>query len=312
MKIVLTFLICWFFSANLFSQILIDSSYTDTEGICWKGSLSNGKMNGVWTGRDCITRNVLVVVNYVDGNKDGEEFQLNTFGKTKVIYRYKNGLLEGPAVYYYGNTGDTLGCVNYTNGIINGQWRICDTTGRTMRFVEWEMGAIKTAFPKVDKFTRNEPPRNYRDYAALTAEIMHNELPVTSQDAQTDTAGLNKSDSIYTRPEVMPEFIGGQDSLIRYLQQNVKYPKLAKEAGRQGTIYIQYVVTKTGEVTDVRIAKGVDNTPQLGAEALRVVKEMPDWKPGENNGQPVSVMMVLPIRFVLKGPERRKKKNKRN
>lgn len=311
MKALFAFLICLLFSLNSFSQILIDSSFTDTEGVCWKGSMSGGKMNGVWTGRDCKTLNVLVVVDYLDGKKNGEEFHLNTLGKTKVIYRYKNGLLDGPAVYYYGNTGDTLGCVNYKNGVIHGQWRICDTTGRTMRFVEWEMGTIKTAFPKVDKFTRNEPPRNYREYAALTAEIMRNELPVTSQDAQTDTAGQNNSDSIYTTAEVMPEFIGGQNALMRYLQQNVKYPTHAKETGQQGTVYVEYVITKTGEVANVKVIKSVEGAPDLDAESVRVVNEMPTWKPGENNGKPVSVRMVLPIRFVLQGPERKKKKNKR-
>lgn len=307
MKSVFTVLLCLLFSTSIFAQTLKDSSFTDADGLCWKGKTENSLMTGLWIGTVCNTNKVLVVVGYLKGKKSGDEIQLNSLGKKKVIYRYKNGLLDGPAVYYYGNNGDTLGCVNYTNGVINGLWRICDTTGRTMRFVEWEMGKIKSAFPKVDKFTRNEPPRNYRDYAALTAEIMHNETDIVDQSTiETPIRSQITDDSVYILADVMPEYQGGMDSLVAYLRQNINYPQSCKDAGKQGTVYVEFIIRKTGEVTDVKVVKGVSGAEELDKEAVRVVKQMPAWKPALQNDKPVSAKVTLPIRFKLMVPSPKK------
>lgn len=99
-------------------------------------------------------------------------------------------------------------------------------------------------------------------------------------------------------PEVMPEFIGGDGKLFEYLSKNTKYPELAKTAGIQGKVFVQFIVDKTGKVKDVKILQGINSL--LDNEALRVVAAMPDWKPGKQHGKPVSVIYNLPISFKLK------------
>lgn len=97
--------------------------------------------------------------------------------------------------------------------------------------------------------------------------------------------------------EDMPEYPGGDLALRKYIAANIKYPKYAKEHGVQGKVYVNFVVSKTGEVGGATIARGI--SPLLNAEALRVVENLPKWKPGMQKGQPVNVQFTVPINFVL-------------
>jgi TonB family protein len=108
----------------------------------------------------------------------------------------------------------------------------------------------------------------------------------------------NKMDVSY-KLEHMPEYPGGIDSLMTYVGRNVKYPQVEKEAGISGTCYVTFVVDKDGSVTDVKILRGVKGGPGCDEEALRVVKSMPAWIPGEQNGKLVRVQFNLPIKFRL-------------
>ncbi len=99
-----------------------------------------------------------------------------------------------------------------------------------------------------------------------------------------------------TFAEQMPDFRGG---FAQYLSQTVKYPVAEKEAGRQGTVYISFVVEKDGRITNVDIAKDIPLAPGLTTESMRVIAAMPKWEPGKNNGKPVRVKMIQPVRFVL-------------
>lgn len=94
--------------------------------------------------------------------------------------------------------------------------------------------------------------------------------------------------------EEMPEFRG---NVFEYLSSNLKYPTIAQEIGLQGKVTCQFVVNKDGSITDVEVVKGVD--PSLDKEAIRVIKSMPNWKPGRLNGKPVRVRFTLPVRFKL-------------
>ena len=97
--------------------------------------------------------------------------------------------------------------------------------------------------------------------------------------------------------ENMPEFPGGDLGLMKYIQKNVKYPPIAKEYNITGKVYVSFIVDKSGSVTDVKIARGVDKS--LDAEALRVVKSLPKYKPGKQRGKAVRVMFTIPINFTL-------------
>ncbi|MEZ4738631.1 MAG: M56 family metallopeptidase [Flavobacteriales bacterium] len=104
---------------------------------------------------------------------------------------------------------------------------------------------------------------------------------------------------VVSKAEVMPEFPGGMDGSIKYLGEEVKYPKPSAEGAvtPTGTVHVQFIVTTTGAVEKVTVKKG--SSIELDMEAIRVVRGMPKWTPGKNDGKPVAVQMVLPIRFEL-------------
>jgi periplasmic protein TonB len=104
-------------------------------------------------------------------------------------------------------------------------------------------------------------------------------------------------EQIFTIVEDDPEFPGGPSALMQYLQGNLRYPTMAREAGIQGTVFVTFVVERDGNITDVRVLRGVGGG--LDEEAVRVVRNMPRWKPGRQRGQAVRVQFNLPIRFVL-------------
>jgi len=97
--------------------------------------------------------------------------------------------------------------------------------------------------------------------------------------------------------ENMPEFPGGDLGLMKYIQKNVKYPAIAKEYNITGKVYVSFIVDKSGSVTNAKIVRGVDKN--LDAEALRVVKSLPKYKPGKQRGKAVRVMFTIPINFTL-------------
>ena len=97
--------------------------------------------------------------------------------------------------------------------------------------------------------------------------------------------------------EKMPEFPGGPDALMTYLARNVRYPKAAQDSGIQGKVVVSFIVQKDGSLTDVKVARSVN--PLLDAEAVRVVKAMPKWEPGIQDGKPVDVRFQVPVTFRL-------------
>ncbi|MEI6822636.1 MAG: energy transducer TonB [Bacteroidota bacterium] len=107
----------------------------------------------------------------------------------------------------------------------------------------------------------------------------------------------DNNDQPFTVVEVMPQFAGGNDSLSSFLSNNLKYPILAREDGTQGTVYVTFVVTKNGNVSSIKILRGIGSG--CDEEVIRVLKLMPKWKPGKQNGENVNVQFNLPIKFTL-------------
>lgn len=100
-------------------------------------------------------------------------------------------------------------------------------------------------------------------------------------------------------PDSMPEFPGGMSAMMTYLMDNVKYPADAKKDKKEGRVVCSFVITKEGKVTEAHVVKS-SGTESLDNEALRVVNNMPDWKPGKENGEPVNVHYSIPVVFKLK------------
>lgn len=97
--------------------------------------------------------------------------------------------------------------------------------------------------------------------------------------------------------EQKPEFPGGEQALYKWLRDNVHYPTIAAEEGVSGRVIVEFVVSKTGAIENVRVLRGRHQA--LDKEAVRVVKAMPKWNPGRNNGQAVKVTYTLPVTFKL-------------
>ncbi len=108
-----------------------------------------------------------------------------------------------------------------------------------------------------------------------------------------------KGPEIFTVVEQMPEFPGGPAEMMKYIQKNVHYPDIEKEAGITGKCFVKFVVNVDGSIGNVEILKGVAGGPGCDKEAVRVVKSMPKWSAGKQNGRAVPVYYNLPIAFKL-------------
>lgn len=116
----------------------------------------------------------------------------------------------------------------------------------------------------------------------------------------TGTVIEEKAPEIFTVVEEMPEFPGGPAEMMKYIQKNIQYPQMAKEAGLSGKCFLKFVVNGNGDISDVQVLKGVPGCQECDKEAIRVVKSMPNWKPGKQNGRAVPVFFNLPINFQLR------------
>lgn len=109
---------------------------------------------------------------------------------------------------------------------------------------------------------------------------------------------VNQDDKTYDKVDKMPEYKGGMEAMGQFLGSNIKYPKTSSKEGVEGKVKVQFIVDKSGAVKNVSVLDGGVND-EINNEAVRVVKSMPDWTPGEKDGKKVSVKMVIPIKFEL-------------
>jgi protein TonB len=141
------------------------------------------------------------------------------------------------------------------------------------------------------------------------------EAEASTQTREGDTSGVSQSldldadgpditgdvgpRKIFTFVEQKPEFPGGEVALQKYVQEHVRYPPLAHENGIEGTVHVEFVVNEDGLVSDPRILRGIG--AGCDEEVLRVIKTLPRWKPGRNNGVAVPVYFTMPVKFTLVG-----------
>ena len=125
-----------------------------------------------------------------------------------------------------------------------------------------------------------------------TAEVKHVEEKIAEPEPVKE-----EETKVFDVVEQMPSFPGGPSALMQYLSSNIKYPVVAEENGVQGRLVCTFVVERDGSITDVRVIKSVD--PSLDKEAVRVVKGMPKWIPGKQNGSAVRVKYTVPVTFRL-------------
>ena len=152
-----------------------------------------------------------------------------------------------------------------------------------------------------DEIKLDEVEKSNKAIGALTVEgndeVGGQVLKIKEEIAAPEPPKPAEENKIHDFVEQMPSFPGGMGALMSWLSQNIKYPVIAAENGVEGRVTVQFVVEKDGSITDVKVAKSVD--PLLDKEAARVIKSMPHWTPGRQNGSPVRVKYTVPVTFKL-------------
>lgn len=178
------------------------------------------------------------------------------------------------------------------------------------KVVERVKSSVKFTAPVIKKDDEVKP----EDELKTQEELMNTKTAIGALDVKgNDDAGgevLKLKEAVAQpepKPEVekvfdvveqMPSFPGGPSALMEWLSNNVKYPVVAQENGVQGRVVVSFVVERDGSITDVKVVRGVD--PSLDKEASRVVRAMPRWIPGKQNGSAVRVKYNVPVAFRLK------------
>ena len=133
--------------------------------------------------------------------------------------------------------------------------------------------------------------------ASQTEDAKEEVVAPVSPEAKEAPADSTAKEEVFMVAEQMPEFPGGMKELLKFLQNNLKYPENAMKNNVQGRVIVQFVVEKDGTLTEFKVARSVD--PDLDAEALRVLQTMPKWKPGMQRGKIVRVKFTVPVSFKL-------------
>ena len=132
--------------------------------------------------------------------------------------------------------------------------------------------------------------------AGLTLSVQAQKTVVSNE--------ASAKEKVYDVVEQMPEYPGGMSELMKFIGETMKYPEDAEKQQKEGLVLVRFVVEKDGSVNDVEVVK--DAWPSLDAEAIRVVKLLPKWTPGKQNGKVVRVKYTIPFRFAIPADKKEK------
>ena len=135
------------------------------------------------------------------------------------------------------------------------------------------------------------------DAVVLGFDDFEDPVEIKYRPVVVETENEPVEDEILVTAEKMPEFPGGQASLLKYLATRIKYPAIAQENGIQGRVSCSFVVDTDGSLKNIEVIRGID--PSLDREAVRVIREMPKWNPGVQNNMAVAVKYTVPVTFRL-------------
>jgi TonB family protein len=177
--------------------------------------------------------------------------------------------------------------------------------------IKKKSASIKTAINEISVQAPSDTIKSQKDNLLIPAKV----VPVISiipepepfypigccgyypPDCPTYDTVKTPSDFVLQFAEIMPEFPGGSQSMLEFIQNNLNYPDLAKENNIEGKVYLKFIVRSTGEIDNIQIARGIHEV--LDTAAIELVKKMPRWNPGVQNGKTVSVYMIIPIVYRL-------------
>ena len=259
--------------------------YYDNGQLCYEVNYKNGKLDGVWK-KYYKDGSLECKGIYKDNELDGYWESYYSNDQLSVQKNYKNGKLDGPYKSYfaYGFLGEVG---NFKKGIKDGVWEYYHGNGKLHLIGIYKDG-------KKDGIWKY-----YYESGHPDKRIIYNEDSILKEEyfiVKGDKILIDEN-KIFDVVEEIPEFKGGIDKLYEYLNQNISYPKMAKEKGIQGRVFVQFVVWRDGSIGNIKIVRGAHEA--LDNEAIRVVKNMPKWDPGRRRGKAVNVRFILPIKFKI-------------
>jgi len=163
---------------------------------------------------------------------------------------------------------------------------------------------IKFTPPVIKEHVEKEemPPVEEIEKAVISTETHEGNTtkPDLSGLEGTGNAAVEEAveDKVFTFVEQQPQFPGGQDAMMKFLGENIRYPSVAQRNGLEGLVVLSFIVDQQGEISDIQVLKKLGGGTD--EEAIRVVKSMPKWSPGKQNGRAVKVKYTLPVRFSIK------------
>lgn len=200
---------------------------------------------------------------------------------TGVYSSIEENIKNGP-FKYYSEKGFLTSEGNYLNNKKEGLWN----------------GYYKdTSVIRYNQIYKNDKLDGEQIYFYLNGNIKRKDSAVEGEIKAGKCFTFSGKDTTYFAFQKLPKFVGGEQEMMTYIQKNVVYPKKSLNKEIQGTVYVQFTVEKDGSINEAEIAKGVESL--IDAEALRVVKSMPLWIPGKEDGEKVRVKYSLPIKFTL-------------
>lgn len=162
--------------------------------------------------------------------------------------------------------------------------------------------------PRLQKIIKFVPPRvvkeEVRDVIPTVEEIKVNNTGAEQTEGPAQVIFdepvaevVEADDELFTVVDQQPEYAGGYDAMMAFIKANMVYPANARRMRIEGTVHVSFIVSKTGQISDVKVLRGI--MTECDREAIRVIQMMPAWKPGKQNGRPVNVRFILPLKFRL-------------
>jgi TonB family protein len=204
--------------------------------------------------------------------------------KSGNVYENSSALLGNPAPF-----GSATGKTNQPLILVNGK-----ESGQTLNNID------PATIESVNVLKDKTATKKYGEKGKNGVILINTKTSYNSEQVDLITIAKttnNQGDPIFYKVDTLPEFPGGETALRNFLASEIKYPEIASENGIQGKVYVTFIITKKGKVTEPKISRGVD--PALDKEALRVVSSLPDWKPGKQKVEAVNVSYTVPVYFEL-------------
>ena len=246
----------------------------------------------------------LASIMKADGEKSVENLLEEKVKVAGKVVEEKNGLpVLGASIVIRGTVIGTLTDVDGNFSIVanEGDVLLFSFVGMQAQSVIVPKGGAKSMVVSMKDDVQNLDEVMVVGYAAYEDEVVEAKSIKLPKEEKKE----NEEQVIFQVVEEMPNFPGGMNECMKFLARNIKYPVLAQEAKIEGRVIVQFVVDRDGSVNDIKVVRSI--SPQLDAEAVRVIGLMPKWNPGKQRGKAVAVKYTMPIQFRLDKPKAEEK-----